>query len=376
MTFTVFAGRAAAAFAVLAGIGIAFMSGRRRVPFADGRGTVAALLTRALVIGAIGIALGYTDAALAAVILPYYAVMFILVIPLVFLPTWMVALFAAASAAGMPALTHAAQPHLPAPTLDNPTLGYLTSHPLELLYELTVTGEYPALTWLVYLSAGLVIGRLSLSRARVAVALLVTGVVLAVGAAVASSVLLHRYGGLAHITAAPPDPLGTSTAELLTFGGDGTTPPTTWWWLAISTPHTATPPELVGSIGTAAALLGLFLLGDHVTRPRLRRLIAPVRAPLAAAGGMTLTFYTLHIMFINSDYDTYPPTRGYLLQITSILLIGLAWRATAGRGPLEGLTAYLADQARRLAGAARRPGVRPVPPLASGKIPVARSPQV
>ena len=121
-------------------------------------------------------------------------------------------------------------------------------------------------------------------------------------------------------------------------------------------------------------LLGFFLLGDHITRPRLRLLIAPVRAPLAAAGGMTLTFYTLHIMFINSDYDNYPPTKGYLLQVASILLIALFWRATAGRGPLEGLTAYLAGRARRLAGTARsRPQVRPVPPLASGKIPAARS---
>jgi hypothetical protein len=379
-TFTVFAGRAAAAFAVLAGIGIAFMTGRRRVSPAGGRATVASLLTRALVIGAIGIVLGYTDAELAVVILPYYAVMFVLVIPLVFLPTWTVATLAAAMALGMPALSHVVQPHLPTPVLDNPTLGYLFDHPLQVLAELTITGEYPALTWLAYLSAGLVIGRLSLGRARVAVGLLVTGVTLAVAAAVASSVLLHHYGGLARILAAPPDPdpLAASATDLLSFGGDGTVPSSTWWWLAVDAPHTGTPPELIGSIGTAAALLGLFLLADLVTRPRLRRLIASVRAPLAAAGGMTLTFYTLHIMFINSEYDTYPPTKGYLLQVATIVLIGLVWRATAGRGPLEGFAAFLAARAARWAGAARRrAGARsmppPEPPLTDGKARQARA---
>lgn len=87
----IFSGRAAAAFAVLAGVGIAFMTGRRRVRVSTGPPTAAALTVRALVVGAIGLALGYTDASLGAVILPYYALMFVLAVPLVFLPTWAVA---------------------------------------------------------------------------------------------------------------------------------------------------------------------------------------------------------------------------------------------------------------------------------------------
>ena len=358
LSYAILAGRAAAAFAVLTGLGIAFMTGRRRVGLAAGRATVAALGVRALVIAAIGFALGYTDASLAVVILPYYAVMFVLAIPLVFLPTWSIATLGVAIAAGMPALGHLLLPQLPAPTLANPTIGHLINDPLGLLTELSITGEFPALPWLAYLCAGLVIGRLDLTRTRVAVWLIATGAVLAAAAATASSILLNRYGGLARIWAAQPDSVLTTeqTSDLLTLGGDGTVPTSTWWWLAVDAPHTGTPFDLMGTTGTAIAVLGVMLLAGHATRAALRGPITVVQGLLAGAGSMTLTLYTAHIMFINSDYDTYRARTGYFLQAVAVLLIGLVWRATAGRGPLEGLAAAAASGARRWAAtASRRP---------------------
>lgn len=362
LSFSIFGGRAAAAFAVLAGVGIAFMTGRRRVRLASGLETVAALLTRALVIGAVGLALGYTDGTLGVVILPYYAVMFVLVIPLVFLPTWTIALFGTAIAAGAPMLSHILLPQLPLPAEDNYSFGYFVDHPVRLLSELSITGEFPALPWMAYLCAGLIIGRLTLTRTRVAIGLLASGTVLAVAAAVASSLLLNRYGGLAQIWAAQPGSVltGPETTEVLAFGGDGTVPTSTWWWLAVDAPHTGTPFDLLGTTGTAVALLGAMLLGSHLPGRTLRRLSAIAQAPLAAAGGMTLTLYTAHIMFINSDYDVYDARTGYLLQVVVAVLFGLAWRATAGRGPLEGLTTMLTKRARRWAAATSlRPSWRP-----------------
>jgi hypothetical protein len=273
----------------------------------------------------------------------------------VFLPTWAVAVTGVAVAGGVPALSHVLLAHLPAATLENPTFSYLFHHPIALLSELSLTGEYPAVPWLAYLCAGLVIGRLDLAKLKVAFALLVSGLVMAMGAVIASSVLLGRMGGLAHIWAAQPPSILTipETSEMLTLGGDGTVPTSSWWWLATNAPHTSTPPDLIGTIGSATALLGLFLLLGHVTRPGLRRVIAVVRAPLAAAGSMTLTLYTAHIMFLNSDYDVYDATTGYLLQLAAVLLIGLAWRATAGRGPLESLVSAAAKRARRWASRTR-----------------------
>lgn len=349
LSFAVFGGRAAATFAVLAGVGIAFMTGRKRVPLRSGASVAAGLLVRALVIGAIGLFMGYADARLAAVILPYYAVLFVLAIPLVFLPTWLVAVVGVAVAGGVPVLTHLWLPHFPVPSLDNPEFIDVIRHPVAILTELTITGEYPALSWLAYACAGIVVGRLSLQKIRVALSLLGTGIVLAVGAAYTSWVLLHQFGGLTQIWMAQPASPWTAaeTSEVLSLGADGTVPASTWWWLAVDAPHTGTTPDLVGTIGAAIALLGAMLLLGHVTSRYARPVIKVLMAPLAAAGGMTLTLYTAHIWFLNSDYDVYAAEVGYTLQVISVLAIGLAWKATAGKGPLETLTSGLSGRSRR-----------------------------
>ncbi len=350
-SFSLFAGRSAALFAVLAGVGIALMTGRRRVPLAAGRASAAGLAARALAIGGFGLALGYANASLGAVILPYLAVMFLLAIPLVFLPTRIIAVLGVLIAVGMPVLGHVWRPRLPVPDLLNPTIGSLIDDPLGLLSELSLTGEYPALPWMAYLCAGLVIGRLDLTRQRVAIALTAVGAVLATASAYVSS-YLDPFAG-AHIWPAQPGSYltGPETAELLILGGDGTTPASTWWWLAIDAPHTGTPFDLMGTTGVAIAVLGVMLLASKM------RSMSALLMPLAAAGGMTLTLYAAHIMFINSDYDTYSAATGCLVQIGAALLSGLAWRATIGRGPLEAITTAVAARARRYA--TRQPDPQP-----------------
>ena len=77
----------------------------------------------------------------------------------------------------------------------NPAFAHLVERPGGLLTELSLTGEFPALTWLAYLCAGLVIGRLALTRTRVAAGLLATGIALAAAATVASSILLQPLRG-------------------------------------------------------------------------------------------------------------------------------------------------------------------------------------
>ncbi|MDH6464078.1 putative membrane protein [Micromonospora sp. A200] len=356
-TFTIFGGRAAALFAVLAGVGIAFITGRRRVRRTDGLGPIAGLVVRALVIGAIGLALGYTDASLALVVLPAYAVMFLMAIPLVFLPTWLVAFTGLTVAAGTLALRQILLPQLPEPTYQNPAFAHLVDHPSALLIELSVTGVYPAVAWLAYLCAGLVIGRLNLTRIRVVLSLLLTGVTFAVAAPVASSVLLNRYEGLRQIWFTQPKSglNAAETSELLTFGGNGSTPTSTWWWLAVDAPHTSTPLDLLGTTGSAVALLAVMLLAGHVARPFPRRAISVLLLPLAAAGSMTLTLYTAHIMFISSPLDSFGAMTGYLVQVLAIVLSGTAWLATARHGPLEGVVAMLSRGARRLAAGEGRP---------------------
>jgi uncharacterized membrane protein len=354
VAFSLFAGRAAAVFAVLAGVGVAFLTGRRRVTLGRPvKEAAAALVARGLVVGVIGLALGYTDPEIATVILPYYAALFLIAVPLVLLPTSVLVALGAAVAAGMPFLSHMMRRSLPVHTATNHSFVDLVTDPLGTTTELLVTGEYPVLSWTAYLCVGIAVGRLRLSSPRIAVALLATGTVAAAGGAALSMWLLGPMGGLAHILAAGTGNEDVPVSEILAFGADGVTPTTSIWWLAVWGPHTGTPPDLLHTTGTAVALLGALLLLGHVKVPALRRIVVVVLAPLAAAGSMTLTLYTAHVVFMNSPLDTFDAVPGYVVQVVTALLFALAWWQAVGRGPLESAANWAAGRARRAVGGAR-----------------------
>ena len=335
---TVAAGNASAVFALLAGVGLSLTTGRAAVPRSKALSTAASVAGRAVAVGVIGLLLGYAEAEITGVILTYYAVMFLLAIPLLFLGTRVLVLVTIVAAVAVPVLSHLARPALPKPTLANPGFIELFDHPLDLLSELLVTGAYPALPWVSYICAGLIVGRLTLSSAKVARRMLILGAVLGVAAATASWWLLGPLGGRAALRLAAPGPLnsdGETADDLLVFGFQGTTPTGSWWWLASDAPHAATPLDLLRTIGTAIAVLGAMLLLGHVAAPMLQRVIHVVTAPLAAAGTMTLTLYTAHVVFMNSPLDQFTPVGGYVFQVAGVLLFALGWRQAVGRGPLE-----------------------------------------
>ncbi|MDN5916231.1 MAG: heparan-alpha-glucosaminide N-acetyltransferase domain-containing protein [Pseudonocardia sp.] len=344
--YLVFGGRSAALFALLAGVAFTFMTHRRRVrPGVEAKAAAATLATRAGALLVIGLALGWTDPEIAAVILPYYAVMFLLAIPLVLLPTGALAGLAVVLAGGLPVLSALIRPALPVPTLDNPHLVDIVTDPLGLLSELTFTGAYPALTWVTYLCVGIAVGRLRLSSLRTGIALFAGGAAAALAATAVSWWLLGPLGGYARIAAVtPPDRLETAPTivDFVNVSPGGVTPTTTWWWMATVAPHSGTPLDLVQTIGSALGVLGLALLLSHVPG----RLIGYVLRPVAAAGSMTLTLYTVSILFMNSPLDDFDPVQGYLWQVAAAMLIGVAWRRAVGRGPLEGAMSMLAHAAR------------------------------
>lgn len=343
LSFSLAAGRSAATFAVLAGVGIALATGRSRVRWgSDGKGAAASLAARALAIGAIGLSLGYTDVGIAGVILAYYAVLFLLAIPLVFLPTRVLAATGVLIAVAVPVLSHLVRDDLPPIWGGNPSWGYLFEDPFGLLVELCLTGFYPALPWMAYLCAGLFVGRLGLSSATVALRLLFGGLAVALSASAMSWLALGPLGGRVALENAGADGQG-AVSDTLVFGATGTLPTSTWWWLTVDAPHTTTPLDLFHTIGIAVALLGAMLLLFRHAPPAL----IAVLGPLAAAGSMTLTLYTAHIIFMNSPLDVFGASSGYLFQVVLALLFASAWRAAKGRGPLEEVVASAARPARR-----------------------------
>jgi uncharacterized membrane protein len=336
-------GRAATTFVVVAGVSLAFLSGGRRpVRGRERLGASAGLAVRALLIGALGLALGYLAELSGTLgILPFYGLLFLLAIPLLgCAPLVLLGIAAALIVVGPLLIVVTADAGLPGPGSEaDPTFGTLVHDPVGLLAQLFLTGEYPAVVYLAYLCVGLAIGRLDLRSRRLGWWLLAGGAASAIAARVVSALLLDRMGGLARLVESgdlADDPAGV-TGLLLGEAG----PPTSWWYLALPTPHSHTPVDLLHTLGCAAAVLGAALLVARVPA------VARVLSPLVAAGTMSLTLYSSHLVFLATGVLDGQPALLFLAMTVAALLLAWAWRRRLGQGPLEKLVAVAATAARR-----------------------------
>lgn len=309
-------GRASAVFAVLAGVslGLAHPRGAERRPRAAAR---VSILVRGLLISLVGLLLVDLGTNIA-VILPYYGLAFLAVLPVLWWPARRLLVLAGGWLLLAPVVALALRRSLPPGPGDQPTLTSLAS-PGDLLTTLLVTGYYPVVGWTGYLLLGLAVAKLDLRNTLTAMRLLAGGAVLAAAAWIASALLLGPLGGRTV--------LGDLTGAVFY----GTVPTTTWWWLAVRSPHSGTPPDLLHTSGCALALLGLMLLLPHVVTLAL--------APLAAFGGMPLTIYTAHVVAV-AAYPAAGTDRPGVLLLAHVLagcVLASAWRTFVGRGPLEAL---------------------------------------
>jgi uncharacterized membrane protein len=328
-------GRASALFAVLAGVSLALVTGRER-PL-SGRALNAArvgVVVRAVIIGMIGLSIGGLDSHVA-VILTYYAVLFVLATPFLGLRWPTLALLAAVWSVAGPALSYLIRPHLPTFTGEVPSFESL-GHPWQLFSEITFTGYYPAVPWLTYVLAGMAIGRLALPTARTAARVALIGAGVALAAWGTSWLLVHRAGGFVRLvdTLPPNDFVSRWPLDFtLVHGFYGNTPTTSWWWQTVSSPHSTTPFDLLHTTGSAFVVIGLCVLAGLVL-PRVLGFVF-------GAGTMTLTLYTAHVVALGEGIG---PERGptlYAWHVAVALVVGAFWRTAVGSGPLEWLTTYI-----------------------------------
>ncbi len=313
-------GRSAALFAVLAGVGLALASGGATPPAGTSlRAARRATLARAGVLGAIGLFLGTFDSGVA-VILVHYGFLFVVASALLGLRSKTLLGLAAFWVVSAPLVSHVLRsggqegPKVPGfDDLMNPP-GFLT--------DVVVSGYYPVLTWTTYLLVGLAVGRSVLTSSRQALRLLLAGLGVA-GAAPLASVLLLEVGGR---ELAP-----------LPVQYFGTTPTDSWWYLAVMTPHSGSPLDLLHTTGSAIALIGMCLLVAAASRPAV--------VWLAGAGGMTLSLYSAHVLALASRVGLENRPRFLAINVVVSLLVGGVWRRTVGRGPLETLAASVAATA-------------------------------
>lgn len=323
-------GKAAALFAVLAGVGIAFGSGGRRRPV--GRlldASAASLVVRALLIAVVGLLLGYVvPADSASVILAYYGALFVLAIPLLSLSTRALVVLATVITLAVPVLSHLLRAQLENATVSNPTFTDLLTDPLGLATDLALTGAYPALPWLAYLCVGLAVGRAMITSRGVATTIGALGVGIALAASTGSWLVMNVAGGWNRLEAVALQTMTpTEYTDLVVWGPTGTLPTDSPWWLGTMSPHSSTPFDMAFTIGTSLAVLGAAVL--------LGRVAGRALAPLAAAGSMTLTLYALHLLLLVSPVQPESDAVAFALQVLVLIAFALVWSRRFTRGPLE-----------------------------------------
>jgi uncharacterized membrane protein len=345
-------GRAATTFVLVAGVSLAFLSGGRRGVHGRERVAVSAgLAVRAALVGAIGLALGYLAPANGIDgILPFYAVLFLLAIPLLgCAPMVLIGVAAATIALGPVLLVATADAGLPyAGSNAEPTFTTLLQDPVGLLAQLFLTGEYPVVVYLAYVCVGLAIGRLDLRSPRPAWLLLGAGAAIALAARIVSAVLLYPMGGLARLI--EHDGLAGDPAEVSAVLWEPEKS-SSWWYLTLPAPHSHSTIDLLHILGSAAAVLGAALLLTRI--PAVSRVLSP----LAAAGTMSLTLYSAHLVLLATGVQEDGPGLLFLSMVVGALVLAWAWRRLFGQGPLEALVAKSANAARR--GVARLMPPRP-----------------
>ncbi|MFI5776165.1 heparan-alpha-glucosaminide N-acetyltransferase domain-containing protein [Nocardia sp. NPDC051570] len=300
-------GRSAILFAVLGGISLALTTGRTRPP--TGSDLLAARLrvvVRACLLFVIGgILTVIVGRRSLAVILEFYAVMFVFAVPFL---TWRPRRL----------LTAIAVWAVIAPILLWWLPAVLPGHkpPLSGIIDLAATGSYPALLWIVFILIGLAIGRSDVTAPQTRKRLL--------GWGIASAVIGYAAAWSAtRLFIAPTDDTTHGVVSLLT-----------------AEPHSGTLFEIAGSAGVVAAILGLLLsLPSGVLR---------ILAPLTAIGYLPLTVYTGHVLSMVIFMK--PETNGthfFLISVAVIAVAALLWTRFLGRGPLERMITWVARAAVR-----------------------------
>ncbi len=345
-----FSGRAAALFAVLAGVGLALSTGKHKpVQGPELSAARRGIALRALVIAAVGLTLGGLEVNLA-IILVHYAVLFLCVLPFLGMGLKRLCAWAGGWILGSPVLAYLLRPWLLAaePPLKlghNPSWEDLAT-PSRLLADLFFTGYYPVFQWLSYLLVGLIVGRLVLGRAMVPVVLLVAGSVVAILAKTLGVTAMESWGGRAALEDVLNSP-GYPLDSVLQVNLTGIPQEGSWWWLASAAPHSATTLDLLHTSAVAVAVIGACLLLGRLAEWVDLDLLLPLRG----AGAMTLSLYTVHVWVVSGFYLKPLPAGWtedgmYFAQAATAVIVGVVFVLLKWRGPLEWL-GHAANQVGR-----------------------------
>ncbi|MBA4864277.1 DUF1624 domain-containing protein [Streptomyces sp. PSKA54] len=328
-------GRSSALFALLAGFSLIILTGRPEPRTGRaGRQAVGRVLTRSAVLIALGYALAALDTPVD-VILAFYGLIFVLVLPLYRLRAGALALIAAATALIMPQILYLLRTAVDGGTwadvvIARDPLARLTGS--DGVVELFVTGEYPVLTWLSFVIAGMAVARLDLTRPGVHAKIAQSGGALAVLGYGGSWLALHLIKGAQATVSATTD--GGSAASAWWSDSVGEPVTSTPYWLLVAAPHSQTTWSILGNTGVALMVLAACLAAVDRSA-RLRWMATPV----IVVGSISLTAYVGHIIAIRALRIEDLPESAALSALVGFaaaaMLLALAWTRVFKRGPLE-----------------------------------------
>jgi uncharacterized membrane protein YeiB len=292
-------GRSSILFATLAGVSIGLVTGGRTpLTRPDMRVAQGRLAVRAGLLWLIGVGLIATGVPVY-VILPAYAILFLLALPLVSLRARTLFVLAGAVALVMP-FVQVLLDELP-----------LWSTDAGQGISVAIGWHYPFPVWIAFVLAGLGVARAGITRWRVQLGILTAGAALA----------LLGYGLDATTGADAASGVFSYSAAV---------------WTA--DPHSTGVLEVIGSGGFALGVLGACLLA-------CRTFLTWVVLPLRAVGAMPLTAYTAQLVVWAivaaavlgdpGDLGGFRNLEPFWPITVTLVLACTAWALLLGRGPLE-----------------------------------------
>ena len=317
-------GRSSILFALLAGVSLAILTGRNVVYEGEQMRTARLrILGRSamlVVIAGLLVSLGTS----INIILAFYAAWFVAALPFARWPAARL-LRAAAVLSVLGPLTAVGVMWLAG------SLGmWMTGDANSFIVEVFFSGAYPGASYMVFVLAGMGIGRLDVTSTRLQVRLVWVGGLLAVLGYLTSWCLAQVVGF--------PTEEGIEPWRQVTIA-NGPTMGEGLHWTPLPLPaladlvdagaHTGTVLEAVGSGGCAVMVLGLCLLAGGWARHVLR--------PVAAVGSMALTAYSAQFVVVafNEDWLVAQDWTPFAWLALGAMAGTLGWGLVARRGPLE-----------------------------------------
>lgn len=347
-------GRASITFAVLAGISAVFMarSASRRAGHPDPntitRDGQMTIVKRALALLVVGLLLSAVSFGPMVILTTYSILLLLAAVALKIRRTSVLMILTALAAVVTPLLSFGLRTTFPAvDELMVPSVLELTSVEglLANVRVLLLYGFYPVLTWIPFLLAGLVLGRVVTSdKPRFKVMLGVGAGLAAISYAISLAVRfltsfdaerraayeIYRQDSIAH-----PEFGGVAPEYTWMQTESGTTRVDDIRTLLVAAPHSGSITEILGGIGVTAMLIACVALIWSFAGPYLK--------PLATMGRASLTYYVGHILVLDAflllglaGVDTELGLGPVLLiLVVAPMIIAHFWFRKFKRGPLE-----------------------------------------